>query len=168
MTLPTLEGSPIFLMFVCPFAWNCMAAVTGPAGTRRCSLPGGQTFHDTAIPTNSAVTWPPRTTIGRVHITKYILRDRDPYALSDLIAETVRHNPDITAFLVRASGADHTSLPESLSFHLPSRHAQIHSHYMAAHPLDAETPTTLRFASTKPNPATCAKEGWYKEAAKRK
>ena len=39
---------------------------------------------------------------------------------------------------------------------------------MAAHPVDAEPPTTLRFASTKPKPATFAKEGWHEEAAKRK
>ena len=155
-------------MSTCPFAWDWIAAVTGPAGTRGCSLPEGQTFHDNAIPTNSAVTWPPGTTIGRVHITKTILRDRDPCALSDLIAETMRRNPDITAFDVRPSGADYSSLLESLSTRLPSDHSQIHSHYMAAHPVDAKPPTTLRFASTKPKPATFAKEGWYKEAAKRK
>ena len=155
-------------MSACPFAWDWMAAVTGPAGTRGCSLPEGQTFHDTAIATNSAVTWPPGTSIGQVRITKSILRDRDPCALSHLIAETVRRNPEITAFHVRASGADYSSLLESLSTRLPSNHARIHSHYMAAHPVDAEPPTTLRFASTKPKPATFAKEGWHKEAAKRK
>ena len=42
-------------------------------------------------------------------------RDRDPCALSDLIAETVRRNPEITAFHVRPSGADYSSLLESLS-----------------------------------------------------
>ena len=155
-------------MSACPFAWDWMAAVTGPAGTRGCFLLEGQTFHDTAIPTSCAVTWPPGTTIGRVRITKSILRDRDPCALSDLIAETVRCNPDITAFHVRPSGADYSSLLESLSPRLPSDHARIHSHYMAAHPVDAEPPTTLRFASTKPKPATFAKKGWYKEATKRK
>ena len=50
---------------------------------------------------------------------------------------------------------------------LPRYHAWMHSHYMAAHPVDAETPTTLRFASTKPKPATFANEGWYNQAAKR-
>ena len=150
-------------MCACPFAWDWMAAVTGPAGTRGCSLSEGQTFHDTAIATNSAVPWPPVTSIGRVRITKSILRDRDPCALSDLIAETVRRNPEITAF-----GADYSSLLESLSTRLPSDHARIHSHYLAAHPVDAEPPTTLRFASTKPKPATFAKEGWHKKAAKRK
>ena len=128
----------------------------------------GQTFHDTAIPTNSVVTWPPGTSIRRVRITKSILRDRDPRALSDLIAETVRRNPEITAFHVRPSGGDYSSLLESLSTRLPSDHARIHNHYMAAHTVDAEPPTTLRFASTKPKPATFAKEGWHKEAAKRK
>ena len=155
-------------MFACPFAWDWMAAVTSPTGTHGCFLPEGQTLHDTAIPTNSAVTWPPGTTIGRVRITKSILRDGDPCALSDLIAETVRRNPDITAFHVRPSGADYSSLLESLSTSLPSDHTRIHSHYMATHPVDAEPPTTFRFASTKPKPATFAKEGWYKEAAKRK
>ena len=144
-----------------------MAAVTGPAGTRGCSPPGGRTFHDTAIPTNSAVTWPPDTSIGRVRITKSILRDRDSCALSDLIAETVHRNPEITAFHGRPSGADYSSVLESLSTRLPSDHARIHSHYMAAHPVDAQPPTTLHFASTKPKPATFAKEGWHKEAAKR-
>ena len=155
-------------MSACPFAWDWMAAVTGPAGTRGCFLLEGQTFHDTAIATNSAVTWPPGTSIGRVRITKSILRDRDPCALTDLIAETVRRNPEITAFHVRPSGADYSSLQESLSTRLPSDHARLHSHYMAAHPVDAEPPTTLRFASTKPKLATFAKEGWHKEAAKRK
>ena len=106
--------------------------------------------------------------MGRVRITKSILRDRDPCALSDLIAETVRRNPEMTAFHVRPSGADYSHSLESLSTRLPSDHARIHSHYMAAHPVDAEPPTTLRFASTKPKPATFAKEGWHKEAAKRK
>ena len=96
------------------------------------------------------------------------LRDKDPCALSDLIAEMVRRNPDITAFYVRPSGADYSSLLESLSTRLPSDHTRIHSHYMAAHPVDAEPPTTLCFASAKPKPATFSKEGWYKEAAKRK
>ena len=91
-----------------------------------------------------------------------------PCALSDLIAETVRRNPEITAFHVRPSGADYSSLLESLSTRLPSDHAWIHSHYMAAPPVDAEPPTTLRFASTKPKRATFAKEGCHKEAAKRK
>ena len=77
-------------------------------------------------------------------------------------------NPEITAFHVRPSGADYSSLLESLLTRLPSDHARIHSHYMAAHPVDAEPPTTLRFASTRPKPATFAKEGWHKEAAKRK
>ena len=144
-----------------------MAAVTGPASTRGCSLPEGQTFQDTGIPTNAVVIWPLGTTVGRVRITKSILRDKDPCAFSDLIAETLRRNPDITAFHVRPSGAEY-SLLESLSTRLPSDHTRIHSHYMAAHPVDAELPTTLRFASTKPKPATLAKEGWYKEAAKRK
>ena len=143
-------------------------AVTGPAGTRGCSLPEGQAFQDTAIPTNSAVTWSPGTTIGRACITKSIPRDRDPCALSDLIAETVRRNPDITAFHVRPSGADYSSLLESLSPRLPSDHTRIYSRYMAAHPVNAQTPTTLRFVSTKPKPATFANEGWYKEAVKRK
>ena len=66
------------------------------------------------------------------------------------------------------SGLLRSSLLESLSTRLPSNHARIHSHYMAAHPVDAEPPTTLRFASTKPKPATFAKKGWHKEAAKRK
>ena len=39
---------------------------------------------------------------------------------------------------------------------------------MAARPVDAEPPTTLGFASTKPKPTTFAKEAWHKEAAKRK
>ena len=95
-------------MSTCPFAWDSMAAVTGPAGTRGCSLPQGQTFHDTAIPTNSAVTWPPGETIGRVRITKSIIRVKDPCALSDFIAETVHRNPNITAFHVRPSGADYS------------------------------------------------------------
>ena len=168
MTLPAPQRQPVLAMSACPFAWDWMAAVTGPAGTRGCSLPEGHTFHDTAIATNSAVTWPPGTSIGRVRITKSILRDRDPCALSDLIAETVRRNPEIAAFHVRPSGADYSSLVESLSTRLPSDHARIRSHYMAAHPVDAEPPTTLRFASTKPKPATFAKEGWHKEAAKRK
>ena len=145
-----------------------MEAVTGPAGTCGCSHLEGQTFHDTAIPNNSAVTWPPGRTICRVCISKSILRDRDPCALSDLMPEALRRNPDIPAFHVWPSGGDYSSLLESLSTRLPSDHAPIHSHYMAAHPVDAETPTTLRFASTKPKPATFAKEGWYKEAAKRK
>ena len=76
--------------------------------------------------------------------------------------------PEITAFHARPGGADYSSLLESLSTRLPSNHARIHSHYMAAHPVDAERPTTLRFASTKSKPATFAKEGWHKEAAKRK
>ena len=139
-----------------------MAAVTGPAGTRGCSLLEGKTFHDTAIPTNSAVTWPPGTSIGRVRITKSILRDRNPGALSDLIEETVRRNPDITAFHVRPTRADYSFLLESLSTRPPSDHVRIHSIYMAAHPVDAEPPTTGRFDSTKPKPATFAKEGWYK------
>ena len=137
-------------MSACPSAWDWMAAVIGHAGTRGCSLPQGQTFHDIAIPTNFAVTWPPGTTIGRVRITKSILRDRDPCALSDLIAETARRNPDITAFHVRPGTADYSCLLESLSTHVPSDHAPIHSYYMATHPVDAETPTTLRFAATKP------------------
>ena len=164
----SLKGSLVAPMFAYPFAWDRMATVTGPAGTRGCSLPEGQTFHDTPIATNSAVTSPPGTTIGRVRITKSILRDKDPCALSDLIAETVRCNSDITAFLVQPSGADYSCLLESLSTRLPSDHARIHSHCMAAHPVDAEPPTTLRFASTEPKPATFAKQGWYKEAAKRK
>ena len=155
-------------MSACPFAWDWMAAVTGPAGTRGYSLREGQTFHDTAIPTNSAETWPPGTSIGRVRITKSILRDREPCALYDLIAERVRRNPDITALHVRPSGADYSSLLESLSTRLPSDHARIHSHYMAAHPVDAEPPTTPRLCSTQPKPATVAKEEWHKEAAKRK
>ena len=69
---------------------------------------------------------------------------------------------------MRPSGADYSSLLESLSTRLPSDHARIHSRYMAAHPVDAEPPTTLRFASTKPKLAIFAKEGWHKEAAKRK
>ena len=69
---------------------------------------------------------------------------------------------------MRPSGADYSSLLESLSTRLPSDHARIHSHYMAAHPVDAEPPTTLRFASTKPKPAIFAQEGWHMEAAKRK
>ena len=101
-------------------------------------------------------------------ITKSILRDMDPCALSDLIAETVRRNPDITAFHVRPSGAAYSSLLEPLSTRLPSDHAWIHSRYIPAHPVDAEPPTNRRFASTKPKPATFAKKGWYKEAAKRK
>ena len=80
----------------------------------------------------------------------------------------MRQNPEITAFHVRPSGADYSSLLESLSTRLPSDHARIHSHYMAAHPVNAEPLTTLRFASTKPKPATFAKEGWHKKAAKRK
>ena len=103
-----------------------------------------------------------------MRIIKSILRDRDPCALSDLIAEMVRRNSEITAFHVRPSGADYSSLLESLSTRLPSDHVRIYSHYMAAHDVDAEPPTTLRFASTKPKPATFAKEGWHKEAAKRK
>ena len=103
-----------------------------------------------------------------MRITKSILRDRDSCALSDLIAETVRRNPGITAFHVRPSGADYSSVLEALSSRLPSDHARIHSHYMAAHRVDAEPPTTFRFTSTKPKPATFAKQGWYKEAAKRK
>ena len=168
MTLPAPQRQPVPSMSACPFAWDWMAAVTGPAGTRGCSLPEGQAFHDTAIATNSAVTWPPGTSIGRVRITKSILRDRDPCALSDLIAETVRRNPEITAFHVRPSGAEYSSLLESLPTRLPSDHARIHSHYMAALPVDAEPPTPLRFASTKPKRAIFAKEGWHKEAAKRK
>ena len=168
MALPAPQRQPVLAMSACPFAWDWMAAVTGLAGTRGCSLPEGHTFHDTAIATNSAVTWAPGTSIGRVRITKSILRDRDPCALSDLIAETVRRNPEITAFHVPPSGADYSSLLESLSTRLPSDHTRIHSHYMAAHPVDAEPPTTLRFASTKPKPATFAKEGWHKEPAKRK
>ena len=152
-------------MSACPYASDWMAAATGPAGRRGCSLPEGQTFHDTTIATNSAVTWPPGTNIGRVRITKSILRDRDPCALLDLIAETVRRNPEITTFHVRPSGADYSSLLESLSARLPSDHTRIHSHYMAAHLVDAEPPTTLRFTSTKPKPTTFAKEGWHKEAA---
>ena len=80
----------------------------------------------------------------------------------------MRRNPEITAFHVRPSGADYSSLLESLLTRLPSDHARIRCHYMAAHPVDAEPPTTLRFASTKPKPATFTKEGWHKEAAKRK
>ena len=168
MTLPAPQRQPFLAMAACPFAWDWMAAVTGPAGTRGCSLSEGQTFHDTATATNSAVMWPPDTSIGRVRITNSILRDRDPCALSDLIAETVRRNPEITAFHVRPSGAAYSSLLESLLTRLPSDHARIHSHYLAAHPGDAGPPTTLRFASTKPKPAIFAKEGWHKEAAKRK
>ena len=33
------------------------------------------------MPTNSTVTWPPGTTIGRVGITKSILREMDPGVL---------------------------------------------------------------------------------------
>ena len=77
MSLHAPQRQPVLAMSACPFAWDWMAAVTGPAGTRRCSLPEGKTFHDTAIATNSAVTWPPGTSIGRVRITKSILRDRD-------------------------------------------------------------------------------------------
>ena len=163
-----LKGSLVFAISAYPFAWDWMTAVTGPAGTRGCSLPEGQTFHNTAIATNSPVTWPPGTSIGRVRITKSILRDRDPCALSNLIAVTSRCNPEITAFHVRHSGADYSCLLESLSTRLPHDHARINSHYMAAHPVDAEPPTTLRFASTKRKPATFAKEGWHKEAARRK
>ena len=72
-----------------------------------------------------------------MHITKSILRDRDPCALSNLIAETVRRNSDITAFHVRPSGADYSSLLESLSTRLPCDHAWIQSHYMAAPLVDA-------------------------------
>ena len=111
-----------------PFPWDWMAAVTGPAGTRGYSLPEAQTFHDTAIATNSAVTWPPGTSIGWVCITKSILRNRDTCALSDLIADTLRRNPEITAFHVRPNGADYSSLLKSLSTRLPSDHAPIHSH----------------------------------------
>ena len=68
----------------------------------------------------------------------------------------------------RAAQRSGLLLLESLSTRQPSDHARIHSHYMAAHPIDAEPPTTLHFASTKPKPATFAKEGWHKEAAKRK
>ena len=110
------------------------------------------------------MTWPPDTAIGRVRITKSILCDTDPCALS----QKVRRNPVISAFHARPSGADYPPLLESLSTRLPSDHARIHSHYMAAHPVDAEPPTTLRFASTKPKPATFTKEGWCIEAAKRK
>ena len=126
MALPAPQRqSPVLTMSACPFAWDWMAAVTGPAGTRGCSLPEGLTFHDTAIATKSAVTWPPGTSIGRVRIAKSILRERDPCALSDLIAETVRRNPEITAFHVRPSGADYSSLLESLSTRLPSDHARM-------------------------------------------
>ena len=81
MTLPAPQRQPVLAMSPCPFAWDWMAARTGPAGTRGCSLPEGQTFHDTAMATNSAVTSPPGTSIGRVRITKSILRDRDFCAL---------------------------------------------------------------------------------------
>ena len=79
----------------------------------------------------------------------------------------MRRNPNITAFHVRPSGADYSSLLEFLSTRLQSDHARIRGYYMAAHPVDAEPPITLWFASTKPKPATFAKEGWYKEATKR-
>ena len=114
------------------------------------------------------MSWPLDTTISRVRITKSILRDKDPSTHLDIIAETMRHNPNITAFHMRPSGAEYSSLLGSLSTRLPSDHARIHRHHMAAHPVDAETPTTLRFTSTKPKPAFFAEKGWYKGAAKRK
>ena len=115
-------------------------------------------IHDTVAATATAVTWPAGTTIGRVRITKSVLRDRDPCALSDLIAETVRRNPTITAFHLWPIPGDHGSFVESLATRMPSDHARIHSHYMAAHPVDAGPPTSLRFASTKPKPASFSKE----------
>ena len=51
---------------------------------------------------------------------------------------------------------------------MPSDHTRIHSHYMAAHPVDADPPTNLRFTSTKPKLATFSKEAWHKDAAQRK
>ena len=105
----------------------------------------------TPSPTAIAVTWPPSTTIGRVRITKSVLRDRDPYVLSDLIAETVHRNPTITAFHLRPTPVDYGSLVESPATCMLRDHARIYSHYMAAHPVDAEP--TLASASPPPSPS---------------
>ena len=131
-------------MCACPFAWDWMAAVI----LRRDLAAGHEHWpgeHHQVHPPRQGPLCPLRPHCG----------DGAP-------------QPEITAFHVRPNGADYSSLLESLSTRLPSDHARIHSHYMAAHPVDAEPPTTLRFASTKPKPATIAKEGWHKEAAKRK
>ena len=136
----------------CPFATGWVKAVADPIGTGGCSLPDGQAFHDTVAATATALTWPASTTIGQVRITKSILRDRDPCVLSDLIAETVRRNPTITTFHLRPTPGEYGSLVESLAICMPSNHAHIHSHYMAAHPVDADPPPPAS-ASPPPSPS---------------
>ena len=103
-----------------------------------------------------------------MRITKSILHDRDLCVLSDLMAQTVHRNPNITAFHPRRGPGDYGSLIESLATCMRSDHCPIHTHYMAAHLVDVNPPTSLRFSSSKPKPATFNKEGWYKDAAKRK
>ena len=144
-----------------------------PASTRGYSFPDGQAVRKTVAPTTTAATWPPGTTLGRVRITKYVLRDRDPCdrdpcLLSDVMAETVDRNPTITALQLRPTPRDYWSLVESLDPRMHSDHARIPSHYMAVDPVDADPPTSLRFASTKSRPPTFSKEAWHKDTAKRK
>ena len=164
----SLKGSLVFPMSDCPFAWDWVAAVTRPAGTRGCSRPEGPTFHDTAIPSTCAVTWPP----GHDHWpgAHHHVHPPQQGPLCPLRphygdgAPQPRHHRFPRAaqrgrLLLLAGGPVHRLL---------SDHARSHSHYMAAHPVDAEPPNTLRFSSTKPKPANFAKEAWYKEVAKRK
>ena len=152
----------------CPFATGWVKVVANTTGACGCSLPEGQAFHNTVAAIATAMIRLAGTIIGRVRITKSVLCDRDPCAPSDLITETVRRNPTITAFHMRPSPGDYGSLVESLVTCMPSHHARIHSHYMAAHPVDANPPTSLRFTSTKPKPGTLSKEAGHKDAAKRK
>ena len=105
-----------------------------------CSHPRSQASNDTVAATATAVTWPARTTIGQARITKSVLLDMEPCVLSDLMLETMRRNPAITAFHLRPSPGEFRSLVALLATCLPSDHARIHSHYIAAHPVDADPP----------------------------
>ena len=88
----------------------------------------------------TAVTSPPGTTIDWVRITKSMLCDKDPCVWTDVIAEKVRRSPNITAFHVQPTLGDYGSFVDSLATRMPSDHSRIHTHYMAAHPMDADPP----------------------------
>ena len=103
---------------------------------------------------DSAVTWPLGTTIGRVRITKSILRDRDTCVLCDLMAQTVHRNPKITAFHPRPNPGDYSSLVESLATCMPRAHSRFNTHYMAAHRWMLSPPPASNSPATSAKPAT--------------
>ena len=86
--------------------------------------------------------------------------------LSNLIAKTVRRNPNVTAFHLRRTPGDYGSLVEFLASRMPNDHSRIPTwpptQWMPV------PPTSLRFDSTKPKPATFSNEAWCKDSAKRK